>query len=197
MSLLIDRCSFKAAKYAVENFHYSRRMPSAKLVHYGVWEDHAFTGAVIFGRGANNNMLKPYGLKVTEGCELVRIALSEHRHTVTQIVSICLRLLKKENPGLRLVVSYSDSRQNHLGKIYQAGNWIYTGVVRSTPEYFINGRWRHQRYISAMGWSLKTLPSNIRKKDGGNRYKYLYPLDKETREQITKLSKQYPKELRP
>lgn len=78
MSLKLDWCDYKSAKWAVEHWHYSQNMPKGKLVHIGVWEDGVFKGVVLFGRGANNNMLKPYGLTQYEGCELVRIALREH-----------------------------------------------------------------------------------------------------------------------
>ena len=50
--LLVDWCSAEAARYAVEHWHYSRRMPRFKLSKLGVWENNAFVGVVIFGQGA-------------------------------------------------------------------------------------------------------------------------------------------------
>src|SRR5574337_1147184 len=99
VQLKLNWCSFEAAEYAVKHWHYSHAMPAGKLIKIGVWEDNKFIGAVIFGRGANNHLLMPYGLDVTEGCELVRVALKEHQTTVTKIISIAIRLLKKKNPG--------------------------------------------------------------------------------------------------
>lgn len=55
-SLKLARVSYKAAKYAVEKWHYSRAMPSGKLIKYGVWEDSKFIGVIIFERGANPTM---------------------------------------------------------------------------------------------------------------------------------------------
>ena len=53
MSLKLDWCSHAAATWAVENWHYSGRMPAGKMVRIGAWEDGAFIGAVIFSQGGN------------------------------------------------------------------------------------------------------------------------------------------------
>ena len=68
--LHLDFCSHEAAKYAVMRWHYSRRMPKSKLVRIGVWEDEKFSGAVIYGLGANRHLGCPFGLEGTEVCEL-------------------------------------------------------------------------------------------------------------------------------
>jgi hypothetical protein len=72
--LKIDWATHAAAKHAVENWHYSESMPAGKLIKVGAWENGRFVGVVIFGRGANNNIGKPYGLDQMAACELVRIA---------------------------------------------------------------------------------------------------------------------------
>lgn len=192
MSLKIDYCSYKAAKYSVTHWHYSKCLPAGKLFKLGVWEDNKFIGCIIFSRGANNNLLKPYSLKMTEGCELTRIALDKHKTNVSKIISIALKILSKDNPGIKLVISFADERQKHLGTVYQASNWIYTGKIKSTPEYFLNGRYVHQRTVNSLRGTVKGLTI---KRDGGFRFRYLYPLTKEMRERILKLQKSYPKSL--
>ena len=59
--LKLNWCSHAAAKYAVEHWHYSKRLPNQKLVKIGVWEFGIFRGAVIFGDGANPGLFVPYG----------------------------------------------------------------------------------------------------------------------------------------
>ena len=46
--------------------------------------------------------------------------------------AIALRLLARHSPGLRLVVSYADPAQGHVGTIYQAAGWTYLGVTPPT-----------------------------------------------------------------
>lgn len=113
--LKVDFCSHEAAKFACEHWHYSRCVPVGKTVYIGVWENNKFTGCVIFGWGVNRNIGSPYGLEQTEVCELVRVALGCHESTVSRIVSIAIKKIKKQSNGLRLVISYADSGQGHVG----------------------------------------------------------------------------------
>lgn len=191
-NIKVDYCTHEAALYSVKHWHYSKSLPAGKIYKLGVWENENFIGCVLYSRGANNNLLKPYGLNVTEGCELTRIALDTHITPVTQIVSITLKMLKRDNPGLRLIISFADDRQGHLGKIYQAGNWVYTGYVKSTPEHFINGKWVHQRTAFSLLGTVKT--SEIRR-DWGGRFRYLMPLDKQMKRKIESLRQPYPKSM--
>ena len=62
MNLRLDWCSYKAAKHAVMNWHYSKTMPIGKLVKIGVWEDDKFIGVVIFGLGASAPLYQNRGL---------------------------------------------------------------------------------------------------------------------------------------
>lgn len=104
----VDWATHKAAKHAVENWHYSRVLPVPPLVKIGVWEAEKFAGVVLFSRGANNNLLKPFGLKQTEGCELTRVALRDHKTPVSRIIRIALNFLRESNAGMQLVVSFAD-----------------------------------------------------------------------------------------
>lgn len=42
-------------------------------------------------------------------------------------------------PKPMVIVSYADSGQNHHGYIYQATNWIYTGLSVPFKDYMIKG----------------------------------------------------------
>ena len=59
-NLRLDWCSYHAAKYAVEHWHYSKTMPTPPVLNIGVWESGKFIGVVLFSRGANNNLGRPY-----------------------------------------------------------------------------------------------------------------------------------------
>ena len=93
VDLRVDWCSYQAAKWAVEHWHYSRCMPAGKTVKIGVWENGEFIGVIIYSLGANNNIGKPYNLNMTEVCELTRVALSGHISEVSKIVTISQRML--------------------------------------------------------------------------------------------------------
>ncbi len=186
--LAVDWCSHEAADYAVMTWHYSRTMPSGKLVKIGVWEDDLFIGAVLFGRGASPNLGKAYGLNQSQCCELVRVALDKHQAPVTQIVATSIRLLTRQSSGLRLIVSFADPLQGHVGRVYQAGNWIYAGQSAEVSEYYLDGRWRHTRSV----WHDPRRPQSRARVVGG-KHRYLMPLDRGMRRQIGPLGLPYPR----
>ena len=196
MNLHLDWCSYEAAKYAVVHWHYSKRMPVGKLVKLGVWEDNQFVGTVIFARGNTPTLGNRFNLQFTGICELVRIALAHHKSTVSRIIAIALRMLLKQNPGLRVVVSFADPEHGHIGKIYQAGSWIYTGQSDPSWQWFHDGRWKHNREITggAFGKMRKvTNYSTLPKRLPLGKFRYVYPLDNEIRKLILPLAKPYPK----
>lgn len=196
-ALHVAPCDRKAAQFAVERWHYSHVMPSGKLMSFGVWEHSEFIGAVLFGRGANNNIASEYGLAQTEVCELVRVALRAHEAPVSQAVAQCLRQVRAHAPGVRLVVSYADPAQGHHGGIYQAGNWAFTGMTRPQRQRVVNGVLMHKRSVSARYGtaSVSTLRAkgvDIDYAEKASKLKYAYPLDKAMRKQIAPLAKPYP-----
>lgn len=194
MNLRLDWCSYEAAKYAVEHWHYSHAMPSGKLTRIGVWENNKFIGCVLFGRGATNHLVTQYGLTNVEGCELVRIALRNHKTPVSRIISIAVKMMKRQAPGLRLIVSFADTKENHHGGIYQAAGWIYAGETGQQPFPVINGKLVHPRTLSIMLRAGKFKKrSDVPHVLTPSKYRYLLPLDVKMKQEVLKLAKPYPK----
>ena len=197
----LDWCSHEAAKHAVMRWHYSRAMPAAKLVRIGVWEGERFAGAILYGSGANRHIARPYGLKSTEVCELVRVALAPGRkHPTSKCLAISLRMVKRQSPGLKLIVSYADTKEGHLGTIYQATNWIYLGG--STQPYLkIKGQIVHPRTVyewygkggQKIEWLRANVDPNAERVAMKPKLKYVYSFDKALRAELTKQAKPYPK----
>ena len=196
--LRIDWATHAAAKYAVENWHYSKRCPVGKSSIVGVWEQGEFIGVVWFGRGANKDMATAYRVLAVECCELVRVALRKHQTPVSRIVRIALIFLKRQCPGLRLVVSYADEFVGHHGGIYQAGNWLYVGRSQPSVEWWHEGRWKHNREMTGGPFGVKRnlVTAGMQKRKVPGKHKYLMPLDDDIRKQIEPLRKPYPKRVR-
>lgn len=203
MRTLVDAvvapCSHEAAKYAVMHWHYSRRMLVTKLAKFGVWEHSAFVGAIIYGPGPSDALGKRWGLTGFEVCELGRVAMRTHSVPVSAVVAESLRQLQVANPGLRLVVSFADPAQGHVGGIYQAGNWLYLGTTSPDVEYFVNGRWMHSRAVPhkrQMGRPPTRNPAELatlRRRPLLGKHRYCMPLDRAMRRVITPHAKPYPK----
>jgi hypothetical protein len=193
--LRVDWCSYQAAKYAVEKWHYSKTMPVSKRVTIGAWEDGIFIGSIVFSWGANPNLSKPYGLNMTECVELVRVALAPHISPTSKIVSQAVKMLERQSPGVRLVVSYADTREAHVGIIYQAMNWTYTGDTSVKFDYELNGRVLQRRSYTGRNFNgtRRRVPLGANKIQSPSKHRYLYPLDRAMRRQIAPLAQPYPK----
>jgi hypothetical protein len=182
-------------------WHYSRKMPKCKLVKIGVWEDGRFVGAVIYGLGANRHLASPFGLEPTEVCELVRVALGPgRRYPTSQVVAISLKLLRRQSPGLKLVVSFADLGQGHVGTIYQAGGWLYLGT--SEQSYLkILGRIVHPRTVyerygrggQSIAWLRRNVDPIAERVEMEPKHRYAMPLTKILRRQLEPQALPYPK----
>ena len=186
----LEKASTKAIKYAIMNYHYSKSVPMVQCA-YSVFNDNdEWCGVICYAIGANNNIAKPYSLKQGEVIELVRVALNGKQSHTSKAVSISLKLLEKSSPLVRLVVSYADTEQNHVGILYQSMNWYYTDYITSGMDKCVmDGKAVHKKTInSRFGTTaglviVKSLP----------KHKYIYPLDKSLIPMCKRLSKPYPK----
>lgn len=197
----LEIASHNAIKYACMNFHYAKSVP-VNTFGYSVFnENNEWCGVILYGSGANKNLHKPYGLKSGQAVELVRMALNGKQKSTSKAMGISLKLLQKKIPLCKLVVSYADIDQNHLGLIYQATNWYYEGETNKgmITGYIINGNKTHNKTIYSKG--IKQNLENVRKYLDKNaekfitkgKHKYIYPLDKKLIPLCKSLSKPYPK----
>jgi len=175
-------------------------MPAFKVAKIGVWEDETFIGAVLFGMGATKHLGSPYGLNCFQVCELVRVALTTHNAPVTRIIRIAISMVKKRYRGLRLIVSFADPEQGHIGTIYQAGNWIYSGSVASGDWVKVHNKTYHPRGIvqkyghRGIAWLRANVDPNAKVVMRIPKYRYLMPLDKGMARVIASLRQPYPKQ---
>lgn len=186
----LEKASYKAIKYACLNFHYAKSMP-VNTFGYSVFNDkNEWCGVVLYGRGANNNIAKSFNLQQGQVLELVRVALNGKQETTSKAISISLKIIKKDCPNVKVIVSYADMGQTHIGVVYQATNWIFIESISSSGiEVFTNSKWLHKR--SYDGLKIKTKITETRKKAG--KYKYIYVLEKSLIPLCKSLSKPYPK----
>lgn len=138
--------------------------------------------------------------------ELVRVALNGKQEHTSQAVALALKELKKDCPLCRLVVSYADCDQDHLGTIYQATNWIYAGHIENKNNlcYMIKGKKMHKKmvgdytrnrygFLSMENVKRAYNTEDVLRIDTKGKRKYLMPMDKQMRKQILPLAQPYPK----
>lgn len=191
----LEKASPKAVRFAIMNYHYSKSIPLAQCA-YSVFNDlKIWCGVIVYSIGANNSIAKPYELNQGNVCELVRVALNGKQESTTKAISISIVLLKKENPLIKLIISYADPYQNHIGIIYQAGNWLYQGRMGTNPDEYIyhNKRYHGRSFRKQFGSHTKYVEKGLEIVKGSDKHKYVYPLDKSLTPLCKSLSKPYPK----
>lgn len=199
--LRLDWADARAAKFACERWHYTGTMPNAG-VKIGVWEHGQFVGVILFGIGAGRSTDgRKYGLsRANEVAELVRVALKPgHKAPVSRCVAVAIRMLRKQSPNLRLLISFADTAQGHHGGIYQAGGWTYAGTTSTDRTYIIHGKPKHPKTIHSNGWRQNEewlrqhVDPKARCETTPPKHRYLMPLDEEMRRVVAPMAQPYPK----
>lgn len=193
-------CDRQAAEFAVRAWHYSASLPSGRIVSVGCWEGGEYVGCVIFSRGAASNIGRPFGLAQDQIAELTRIALRRgHRTETSRILAIAVRLLKRQSPGLRLLVSYSDPRQGHDGRgVYAAANWIYLGKTQRERLIVLHGTLTHARTVSSkygtrsLNWLRAHVDPHAQHLIEAPKHKYVLPLDADLAARLAPMAQPYP-----
>ena len=122
--------------------HYAKRIPNS-IYTFGLYEGSLLQGVVSYGMTANNNLNEI--IKDVKAIELNRLVINGDvdKNALSFFVSQSLNMLPKPI----IVISYADSGQGHHGYIYQATNWIYTGLGKGDYEFKKNGRQYHRKNI--------------------------------------------------
>jgi len=124
--------------------HYAHRIPSITF-SFGLYDNkNILCGVCTYGMPPNYQEMiawQPFEL-----LELNRLVVNDDtpKNTTSYFVSSTLKLLPKP----KVIISYADFRAGHHGYIYQATNWLYTGIGGSGQKIYImkDGKERHQRH---------------------------------------------------
>jgi len=195
----LAKASGKAIRYACTYFHYSKSVPQIRL-GYSVFNDaDEWCGVALFSNGANPSIAKEFGLVQGQVIELVRMALNGKQLTTSQVLAMALKQLKKDAPAVKVVVSYADRNQDHIGTIYQATNFMYIGEYANERGIMLKGKLTHRRSInkkygrSGIDWVKDNLDPNAEVIIGKSKIKYVYPMHKSMVQKLKSMSKPYPK----
>jgi len=189
----LEIASYKAIKYACLNFHYARVIPLT-TIGFNVYNNkNEWCGCITFGGGASYKLGSSYCLVSGQFLELTRMALNGKQESTSKAMSIAIRLIKKKKPLVKLLISYADKGQNHIGTIYQATNWYFVDESDSSGnEVFYKGKWVHDRVPNTLPKKERNL-LEYRKKSG--KYKYAYPLSNKVKILCIQKSKKFPKKI--
>lgn len=110
------------------NLHYAKRMPNIQYAYALYEDDDEMIGIITYGQPASPQLCRGIcgeGNK-SNVIELNRLVLKYNRkNEASYLIANSLKLLPKP----KIVVSYADSKQDHLGIVYQASNFLFTGTT--------------------------------------------------------------------
>jgi hypothetical protein len=152
--------------------HYAKRMCSISY-SFGLFDlENVLIGVCTFGSPPSRALcVGVCGIEnASKVLELNRLCVNDglERNTLSYFVSSCLNMLPK---GF-IIVSYADTSQGHNGYIYQATNWIYTGLsAKRTERYDINNPNRHSKSVTE---NKNTIYSELAVRERPQKHRYIY-----------------------
>jgi len=180
--------------------HYAQRIPTTSYA-FGVYKDNCLLGVCSYGRPMSSTLVKGSfnGFYQENFLELNRLVISDNnkKNVLSYFVSQSLKQLPTPN----VVVSYADTSYNHHGYIYQATNWIYTGLSAKFKDYAVKGlehmhhssiedsvgRYDKNRNINKHQLLKEKYGDRLYMKERARKHRYFYLLgDKKERKEMIK-----------
>ena len=126
--------------------HYAKRVPNI-MYAFGLYKLNNLVGVITYGKLASNSLCigvcgkdnAKYVIELNRLC-----LLNNNRNEASYFIGKSLKLLLKP----KIVVSYADTSMNHNGYIYQATNFIYTGLSDKRTEWRVIGSNKHSKTIT-------------------------------------------------
>ena len=116
--------------------HYAKRLPPIEYA-FGLFDlDGTIQGCITYGTPVSSTLRNLWHNKY-KLMELNRLCINEglEKNVLSFLVSQLLSFLPKP----LVLVSYADTSQGHHGYIYQATNWIYTGLSIPFKDIAVKG----------------------------------------------------------
>lgn len=172
---------------------------------FGLFDtENILLGVITFGTPVSNTLRNLWNGNF-KLMELNRLVVNDglEKNSLSFFVSKSLSMI----PSPKVIVSYADTSKHHHGYIYQATNWIYTGLSVPFKDYYVKGMEHlHNGTIMDISRGQENRVEWLRQKFGENlimierpqkhRYFYFLGNKREKKAMLTQLpyeQKPYPK----
>ena len=183
----------KIANEFVKKTHYSGKVVPNSQLHFGCFLDNKMHGVMSYGPSINKKGTINLVLNTSwnDYLELNRMAFDEYlpKYSESRCIAISIKLIKKNAPHIRWVVSFSDGTQCGDGVIYRASGFNLIGIVESGQVFNFNGNVVHGKTLwdklLVKGWTVSDscmeklrLKGHTIERLKGFQLKYIYLIDK-------------------
>ena len=134
----------KLANKFVKTYHYSGKVVQNSSLHFGCFLDGALHGVMSYGSPLDKRKVLPLvHTEKGEPClwnemlELNRMAFDDilPRNSESRCIAISFKLLKKNAPHIKWILSFSDGTQCGDGTIYRASGFVLTSIKKNTRVF--------------------------------------------------------------
>lgn len=187
--IIVKVISSKIANAFVKKHHYSGKVVTNSRLHFGCFLDNKLHGVMSYGSAMDKrNVLKlvltennGFNEKWNEMLELNRMAFNDYlpKYSESRCIAISIKLIKKNAPQIKWILSYADATQCGDGTIYRASGFKLTGINRNSTI----SRLKNGEIIARRGDSKYKAHVNL---DGAQRLKgfqnrYILLIDKKAK----------------
>ena len=142
----IHPIDYNTAMFYVKKYHYLHRACPCSAA-FGLFRGGEVVGVVVYGQPASPPLCA--GIcgpdRAGDVIELCRLWVRDDqpKNSASHLIG---RTLPK--CGKPIVVSFADTSQGHVGVVYQATNWIYTGLSSKHSQWVVNGETPHGKSLA-------------------------------------------------
>lgn len=133
--LIVKVIPSRIANVFVKKHHYSGKVVSNSQLHFGVFMGGLLHGVMSFGPSTVKANL--IGLVENTGwnefIELNRMAFDEvlPKNSESRAIGVALRIIRKQAPHIKWVVSFADGTRCGDGTIYRASGFLLTQIIKN------------------------------------------------------------------
>ena len=158
----------KIANDFIKKHHYSGKVVNNSCLHFGAFLDGKLHGVMSYGPSLDKQKMLGLveGTGWNEFLELNRMAFDDYlpRNSESYCIAKSIKLIKKNAPQIKWIVSFSDGCSCGDGTIYRASNFVLTDIKPNCNLVLLpNGEKIHKM-------TLESNPTTPRKELGGRCY---------------------------
>lgn len=152
----------------IKKHHYSGKVVQNSNLHFGAFLDGRLHGVLQYGPSLDKSKMQALvkGTGWNEFLELNRMAFDDYlpRNSESYCIAKSIRLIKKNAPQIKWIVSFADGCSCGDGTIYRASNFVLTAIKENYNLVQLpNGEKIHKM-------TLESGPTRPRKELGGMSY---------------------------
>ena len=134
--ILVKVINSKIANDFIKKNHYSKKVVPNSTLHLGCFLDNKLHGVMQYGPSINKkgtiNLVEGTGWN--EFIELNRMAFDDYlpKYSESRCIAVSIRLIKKNAPQIKWIISFADGTKCGDGTIYRASGFKLVGIVDNT-----------------------------------------------------------------